>query len=83
MWKISATRWLNPLAITYVEDDAQTHTIRVYLISGAADNQAPIHVSFWKEDRLAVLAHLARNSTPVVPSDADLSGWPYDEEATP
>lgn len=77
MWKISDTCWLNPLAISLFFDVPGKDEVTVYFGS----NQ------HWREfrgpERQAVLAHLARNSTPVVPSDADLSGWPYDEDEDP
>jgi len=77
MWKISDTRWLNPLAIASVYDMPEQKQIAIGFVTGHAD------LILHHEDRQTVLAHLARNSTPVVPSDADLSGWPYEEDPTP
>jgi len=77
MWQISATRWLNPLAIAWVRDNPPLDRIAV----GTIDGQEGA-LEYSGAERQAVLAHLARTSTPVVPSDADLTGWPYDDDPT-
>jgi len=73
MWKISETRWLNPLMITEVYDDPAKKEIRIDF----AD--AHLNSTFYKgEERQALLNHLARNSTPVYNQRDD--DWPFDED---
>jgi hypothetical protein len=65
MWKISDTRWLNPLAISYVRDNPARQTITVYFMGGKGTD--PDTEDYRGPERQAVLDFLANESRPYVP----------------
>ena len=77
MWQISETRWLNPLAITYIRDNVELDRITVWVMGGTGSMQGEYEF-YDGTDRQAVIAHLARNSTPIYHQRDD--DWPFDED---
>jgi hypothetical protein len=66
MWKISETRWLNPLAISYVRDNPARQTITVFFTGPGEGSGGPDYEDYRGPERQAVLAFLAQHSHPAV-----------------